>query len=328
MFIILKRKKSIFIHLRNSVKVISLLTIGLLIIAGLISLVYKPTYSVTLNGEFVGYTTNKSKLQKRINEYLENGENDNTAFIDIDSLPEYSLCLLKKEVETNDDEIFEKVKSNGTACYQYYAIVLDNEEKYYVSTKEEAENIIDELKEKKSSNIDNIAYTQVHSAELKDFEEKDTIVTALYKKKQTVYGTGKSAGSFSVSYEAPSLGIAFTNPTSGTISSRFGPRSRGTHTGLDICGPIGTPINAAAAGTVSYVNYSNVSYGNCIKISHGNGVETLYAHLSNIYVVEGQSVGIGELIGSMGSTGNSTGSHLHLEIRNNGAVVNPEYYIY
>ena len=328
MFIILKSKKNIFIQVRNLVKIILLLAIGLLIIAGLISLVYKPTYSVTLNGEFVGYTTNKSKLQKRINEYIENGESDNTAFVDVEVLPEYSLCLLKKEVETNDDEIFDKIKSQGTAYYEYYAIVLDDEEKYYVASKDEAESIIDKLKEKNSSNIDDIAYTQVHSTELKDFTEKDTVVTALYKKKQTVYGTGRSAGGVTVAYSAPDLGIAFTNPTSGTISSRFGARSSGTHTGLDICGPTGTPIRAAASGTVSYVNYSNVSYGNCVKISHGNGVETLYAHMSNIYVTEGQYVGMGELIGTMGSTGNSTGPHLHLEIRSSGSALNPEYYIY
>ena len=64
---------------------------------GIISLIYRPMYSVTLNGEFIGYTSNKSKLQKRINEYIENEKENNIAFIDIQSLPEYSLCLLKKE---------------------------------------------------------------------------------------------------------------------------------------------------------------------------------------------------------------------------------------
>ena len=80
-------------------------------------------YSVTLNGEFIGYTTNKSKLQKRINEYIENENENNIAFIDIQNLPEYTLCLLKKENKTNDDEIFEKVKNSGTTYYQYYAII-------------------------------------------------------------------------------------------------------------------------------------------------------------------------------------------------------------
>ena len=87
-------------------------------------------YSVSLNGEFIGYTTNKSKLQNRINEYLENGEK-NVAFIDVQNLPEYSLCLLKKENASNDDEIFEKIVNSGTTYYEYYAILDEDEEKYY-----------------------------------------------------------------------------------------------------------------------------------------------------------------------------------------------------
>ena len=143
------------------------------LIVGLISLVYKPMYSVTVNGEFLGYTSNKSKLQKRINDYIESKENSNIAFIDIKDLPEYSLCLLKKDNQANDEEIFEKVKSSGTTYYEYYAIVVSNEEKYYVGTKDEAEAIINELKSKKSTNINKIAYTQVHSTEMKEFTEKD-----------------------------------------------------------------------------------------------------------------------------------------------------------
>ena len=80
-------------------------------------------YSVTLNGEFIGYTKNKSELQKRINEYIEKGDETNIAFIDIQSLPEYSLCLLKKENQTNDDEILEKVKNSGSVYYEYYAFL-------------------------------------------------------------------------------------------------------------------------------------------------------------------------------------------------------------
>ena len=87
-------------------------------------------------------------------------------------------------------------------------------------------------------------------------------------------------------------------------------------------------IVAAASGTVTYVNYSNVSYGNCVKISHGNGVETLYAHCNSIYVSVGQTVSQGQAIATVGSTGNSTGSHLHLEIRVNGTTLNPQNYLY
>ena len=331
---ILRNIKNLFVHIRSSLKFIFLIIIAIIIIIGIISLVYRPMYSVTLNGEFIGYTTNKSKLQKRINEYIENENENNIAFIDIQNLPEYTLCLLKKENKTNDDEIFEKVKNSGTTYYQYYAIIEEEEEKYYVSTKEEAEDIINELKEKKSTNIDDIAYTQVHSTELKEFSDKDTVITALYvKPKVVVASSGYStySGQRIISSAAPStqvLGIGLIKPVSGTITSRFGARSSGTHKGLDIAAPTGTTIAAAAGGTVTFSGWDTYGLGYCVKISHGNGVETVYGHCSKLYVKSGQTVSRGEAVAAVGSTGNSTGSHLHLEIKLNGVAQNPQLYLY
>ena len=303
------------------------------LIVGLISLVYKPMYSVTISGEFIGYTANKSKLQKRINEYIESKENDNVAFIDVKDLPEYSLCLLKKDNKENDEEIFERVKNSGTTYYEYYAIVVDNEEKYYVATKEEAESIIDELKSKKSRNINKIAYTQIHSTEMKEFTEKDKVVTALYVKPivvaTSIYAT--YSGEKIASTETPSsavLGIGLIKPVSGVITSRFGQRASGTHTGLDIATSTGTTIVAAAGGTVTFSGNNGGGLGNFIKINHGNGVETVYGHCSKLYVKAGQTVSQGEAIAAVGSTGNSTGPHLHLEIRVNGVRQNPQLYLY
>ena len=294
---------------------------------------YRPMYSVTLNGEFIGYTTNKSKLQKRINEYLENGSGDsNIAFIDVESLPEYSLCLLKRENKSNDEEIFETVKNSGTTYYEYYAIVEKSEEKYYVATKEEAENIINKLKEKRTSNINNIAYTQIHSTELKEFNDEDTIITALYKKPVVVasaystYGGEKIINTSTPSAEV--LGIGLIKPVSGSISSRYGARGSGTHKGLDIATSTGTPIAAAAGGTVIFSGWDSYGLGNCVKISHGNGVVTVYGHCSKLYVTTGETVRAGEVISAVGSTGNSTGPHLHLEIRVNGVSQNPQLYLY
>lgn len=289
-------------------------------------------YSVTLNGEFIGYTMNKSNLQNRINEYIENGNGTNVAFIDIQSLPEYSLCLLKKDNTTNDDEIFEKVKNSGSVYYKYYAIVEKSEEKYYVSTKEEAEDIINKLKEKKSTNINDIAYTEIHSKELKEFSGAESVVTAMYVKPTVVasaYATYN--GPKIVNSSKPSatvLGIGLIKPMSGTITSRYGARWGSTHTGLDIGAPTGTTIAACASGTVTYSGNKGSGYGNYVKISHGNGVETIYAHCSKLYVKTGQKVEQGEAIASCGSTGKSTGPHLHLEIRLNGVAQNPQLYLY
>ena len=90
------------------------------LVIGAISYVYKPIYSVSLKGEFVGYTDNKTELQKKINEYIEKGNEANIAFVEINDLPEYKLCFLKKDVETNDEEIYSKVIENGTNYYKYY----------------------------------------------------------------------------------------------------------------------------------------------------------------------------------------------------------------
>ena len=332
MFIILRNIKSIFIHIRSSIKFLVLITIAIVLIIGIISLVYRPMYSVSLNGEFIGYTTNKSKLQNRINEYLENGDG-NVAFIDVQSLPEYSLCLLKRENESNDDEIFERIKNSGTTYYEYYAILDEDEEKYYVASREEAESILDKLKEKKSRNIEDLTYTQIHSTELKEFEDSETVIDDLFEKPVVIASSGYSTynGAKIINSSVPSaevLGIGLVTPVSGIITSRFGARASGNHTGLDIAGPMGTTIAAAAAGTVVFSGWDSHGLGYAVKISHGNGVETVYGHCSQLYVTTGEVVESGQAIAAMGSTGNSTGSHLHLEIRVNGVRENPQLYLY
>ena len=318
--------KKVAITTKKSIKLILLIILSFIILLGLVVLFYNPTYEVHLNGEFIGYTNDKNGLQKKINEYMKGIETQNIAFVDIQTLPEYSLCFVKRDSVDNSDEILEKVKSLGTTYYEYYAILLEDEEKYYVPTKEEAEAIIDELKEKDSNNIKDISYTQVYNTELKEYTAQDQVVAGLYEKKKVYY----SSGSYSIASAKIELGIDLIKPvTSGyTITSRFGSRSSGMHTGLDIAAPAGTPIYAAASGTVVASGWSNTGYGYYIIISHENGVQTLYGHCSALYVSAGQYVAQGENIAAVGSTGNSTGNHLHLEIRVNGSRVNPQYYLY
>ena len=112
------------------------------------------------------------------------------------------------------------------------------------------------------------------------------------------------------------------------LTSTFGVRSdpfRGTsamHSGVDIPGPVGTPIYAAADGVVGRSGWVG-GYGNYIEINHGKGIETRYGHMSKLLVAANSRVTRGQLIGRMGSTGRSTGSHLHYEVRIDGRAVNP-----
>jgi murein DD-endopeptidase MepM/ murein hydrolase activator NlpD len=110
------------------------------------------------------------------------------------------------------------------------------------------------------------------------------------------------------------------------FTSGFGPRGRRLHAGIDLAGPSGTPIFGTAGGVVTSADRES-GYGNVVRIQHEFGFETVYAHLSKIRVKVGQQVSRGVQIGDMGSTGRSTGSHLHYEVRVNGQPVNPMTYL-
>ena len=124
----------------------------------------------------------------------------------------------------------------------------------------------------------------------------------------------------------------FLWPTNGKISSRFGLRTSSAtgnsrlHKGLDLFAPLGTPVIAADSGQVLKTDYDG-GYGYCILLYHGGGVATFYAHLSGFNVGVGQYVERGQVIGYVGSTGYSTGNHLHFEVRIEGQPQNPENYL-
>ena len=338
--------KKVLIHTRRSMKLIIIIAVSLLFILAIVASFYKISYSVSLDGQMLGYTDNKSKLQAQINEYIEKGENQNTAFVQIDSLPQYKICLLKRDVASNDESIFNTIKSGGTTYYRYYAILDNQEEKVYTPYFTEAEEIVNQLKEKNSANIDNITISEKYDTELKVMDNVDDAVSTLYSEpekvetpKVTVASTKstssrKSTGTvntaMTISGTKVALGISLAKPVSGIISSRFGVRSSirsSAHTGLDIATSTGTPVKAAAAGTVTFAGWKG-SYGNLMVITHSNGVQTYYGHCSKLYLSAGAKVSQGQTIAAVGSTGNSTGPHLHFEIRVNGIAYNPQNYLY
>ena len=327
--------KKIYVYMRGTVRLISLVVVAAVIIVAAIVLLYKPIYKVSINGKKIGYCEDKESLQIKINNYMESGEEGqrNVAFVQIDDMPEYQMCLQKKGIETSDEEIFNKIKETGITYYRYYAVADENKEKMYVATFDEAENAIKELKKKESRNSKDLTIVEKYEIELPELSTKEQVVAKLYEKKVVVVATTRypnvNASGFSTSRSttsAKNLGISFVRPTSGVVTSRFGARWGRTHTGIDIGAPTGTPIKAAAGGTVIFSGWKG-TLGKLVVVSHGNGVQTYYAHCSSLLVSSGQTVSAGQLIAKMGNTGRSTGPHLHFEIRSNGYAINPQSYI-
>jgi len=132
----------------------------------------------------------------------------------------------------------------------------------------------------------------------------------------------QEAPSEEVPAEVPQEGVSYIQPINGVITSRFGERASGNHTGIDIAANSGTEIQSSISGVVTQVSNEG-NYGNHVRISKDN-VTTLYAHCKEICVTEGQEILQGQVVATVGSTGNSTGPHLHFEIIIDGKQVNPD----
>jgi peptidoglycan hydrolase-like protein with peptidoglycan-binding domain len=125
----------------------------------------------------------------------------------------------------------------------------------------------------------------------------------------------------------PTGPVRFLRPVHGPVTSPFGQRWGRLHAGIDFGAPTGAPVGAGGRGTVSFAGWNAGGYGNLVVIDHRLGFQSWYAHLSSVSVSSGQSVGGGTRIGAVGSTGASTGPHLHFEVRRNGTPIDPSGYL-
>lgn len=326
-------------------RLINIVAIALFIMMAVILIKYKLVCEVTVDGESLGYITDKEQFEQSVNDII-NKEEENKLYTTIAKMPEYTLTFVDKTEETRDEEILAKIEESSETTYKLYAVTVDGKEKATIANLEEAENLVKELNKKYEEKLNTkIAIVEVITTD----NEKDvtTVKTAKaditneldkqVEKKTTVTTSSKTTTSSSTNQSTTSTKVASLNgvkltvtPVSGTITSRFGNRESirsNEHSGLDIAAPKGTAIKAAASGTVIFAGYSG-GYGNVVKISHGNGIQTYYAHCSKLYVSTGDKVSAGDKIAAVGSTGNSTGNHLHFEVVKNGVSLNPQNYLY
>ena len=271
-------------------------------------------------------------MKKRIKYMYENG---NTQFVEI-------LCESKSigEFLNNAEYITTISEYDRTMLVEFQAVVKDVEEQEAALQAEYDEletmqndlitkqDSVTELMESKDAEIEQI------SSDLGDTKDKlselqAAAAAAERKQQEKNSGYSNNAGASVITGNG-----TFTHPCPGYtyISSEFGYREQPiegastNHKGMDFAAPAGTPIYAAASGTVTSASYSG-NAGNMIVINHGNGLQTYYMHCNSMYVRAGQTVSKGQNIGAVGSTGNSSGPHLHFQVMQNGTPVNPRNYL-
>ena len=328
-------KSKLKYYTKEVIKYFNIAIIAFGFIIAIVLIKYRPVYKVSISGEEIGYIENIQAFEENLKNEIISGETKNVDSINLSEEPEYELKLVNRTLETNESQIATEIEDEVVVTYKYYDVAYKNETIQSVDTIEEAEEIVNEIKENNSEQDVDLTiiekYTEneeeVKTSELEVAKtETQTIVAERIAEEQKQKEEEERINSLP---DINGIKLAVT-PIEGTITSRYGVSSRirkSTHTGLDIAATSGTPIKVVAAGTVIAASYDG-SYGKLVKVDHGNGVETWYAHTSKMYVKVGEQVEAGDVIAAVGSTGNSTGPHLHLEIRVNGAHVNPQDYLY
>lgn len=248
------------------------------------------------------------------------------------------------------------VEDKSVITYKTFAITVDGDKKTEVSSEEEANSVVKQIKDttKEGVNMD-LGINAVYTTELKLANSDEALATLnvikdektqAYEEEQRKKAEEEAAkkaaeeaakakqfamqSTTTLASSGALNGMSLSQPVSGMISSRFGSVSSirsSAHTGLDIATSMGTGFRPIAQGTVVFAGWKG-SYGNLIIVDHGNGVQSYYGHCQALYVSVGDSVDSSTTIGAVGSTGNSTGPHLHLEIRINNTPVNPQNYLY
>ena len=328
-------KKKLKFYTKEFLKFFNIIVIAFGFIIAIVFIKYKPMYKVSISGEEIGYVENKQALEETLKEEITENTSKTIEDIQLNDEPEYELKLVSRTENTEEKEVVQELKEETTVTYKYYEIAVQENVVEKVNTSEEAEELINEIKEQNNSEDIDLSivekYTQnEEEANTSDLEVakanvQETVQTAIEEIEQQKEEEERWNALPSIN----GIKLAVT-PIEGRITSRYGVRSsirKSTHTGLDISAVQGTAIKVIADGTVTAASY-NGSYGNLVKVDHENGVETWYAHTSKMYVKKGDTVKAGDVIAAVGSTGNSTGPHLHLEIRVNGEHVDPQDYLY
>lgn len=299
---------------------------------------YKPTLKVSLDDKFIGYFENEEEFEEVYNTLVSEKEQiDPNVKVYLDAEPVFTTCYIRDSLIVSQN-VYTSLRSEIKTEYTIYNVAINNEKKMTFNNQDEANKYVADLKKEvpkvksevtaeKVADLGEMTSIEVADNIFKDVVSRNKPVT-IPTVKITTTTKAKTTSTTSV-YASANVAAAQGGvwPTTARyISSPFGYRGTSIHTGMDIAGRGGDPIYAYKSGLVVFAGWGG-PYGNMLKIDHGNGVATWYAHCSKLLVSAGDTVEMGQIIANEGTTGNSTGNHLHFEMRINGIAVNPYGYI-
>ncbi len=285
--------------------------------------IYKPAVKTYIDGEFVGYFSSEQQFDSVYNDLVtEKQQIDPNVKVYLESEPVFDEGYIKSSL-FEEQNLYTNLRAKIKTEFTVYNVAVNDEIKMTFNTQDEANKYSEELKKDVANiNVEVNLEKVSELGELTTIERAESILQEIVDRNKPV--------------EVPEVVLspdeAFKQggvwPTvSHYISSYYGWRWGTIHSGTDIAGRANDNIYAYKSGTVTFAGWNSYGYGNLVKIDHGNGYSTWYAHCNKLLVKSGQVVEEGQKIALMGSTGYSTGNHLHFEVRVNGVHRNSLPYI-
>ncbi|MEG2310799.1 MAG: peptidoglycan DD-metalloendopeptidase family protein [Clostridia bacterium] len=331
-------KKSVF----NTLRFITLTIICMVLIFSAVVItvlnMYKPATKTYLNGKFIGYFSNEQHFDDVYNELVAEKQSiDPNVKVYLECEPIFESCYIRDGLFT-EQNVYTNLRAQVKTEFTIYNVAVNGEVKMTFTTQDDANKYVETLKKQVSKLVSEVKIDKVDSlgdttttdraeAIMKDIVDRNKPVEIPKTKPIVKYKTPITTYNGKISANNANTQGGIWPTVSRYISSPYGWRRGSFHSGTDIAGSAGSPIYAYKDGVVTFSGWSSIGYGNLVKIDHGNGFATWYAHCRTINVRAGDSVEQGQTIAAMGSTGNSTGNHLHFEVRINGVHKNSYMYI-
>ncbi len=293
---------------------------------------YKPVVKTYINGKFVGYFSDEQQFDEIYNDLVTEKQSiDENVKVYLESEPTFEKSYIRDSL-LRQQNVYTNLRAEMQTEFTVYEVVLDGEQQMTFTAENQANDYVNKLRSEVSDINASVNVEKVSDLDnLTSTDRADDILADIVARNKPVDIPEETSQQAPQSSYVPAYGMGTVVPTLNgnlawpTVSRTVNCDYWGYwgHNGVDLQASIGTPVYAFTDGTVVFSGWDSSGYGNCVKINHGNGMQTIYAHNSQLHVAVGETVVAGQLIASSGNTGNTTGPHVHFEVKVNGVSINP-----